>query len=178
MHGFAELDAALPDLVPAASRARRGEAAAALVARGAPEAQAIRHVYMPALAHAPDILVVVRGSGRTPSEIARAFFAAGQSLHLDWLETQVLEFAARSRWEQFALDAILDDLLLVRREAIRQAVSESPELEPVDALAAFLAGRPEAVARLGRLIEQFRADGMDDLAVITVALRQVRGVIT
>jgi len=34
------------------------------------------------------------------------------------------------------------------------------------------------VARLERLIDQFLADGMDDLAVITVALRQVRGVTT
>jgi glutamate dehydrogenase len=176
--GFAELDTALPDLVPAASRALRGETAAALVSRGAPEEHAIRHVYMPALAHAPDILVVVRGSGRTPSEVARAFFTAGQTLRLDWLETQVLDFVATSRWEQFALDAILDDLLLVRREAVHKAVVEYPELEPVDALARFLARRPEAVARLERLIEQFLTDGMDDLAVITVALRQVRGVIT
>jgi glutamate dehydrogenase len=178
VHGFAELDAALPDLVPAASRAKRGGTAAALVARGAPEELAVRHVYMPALSHAPDILFVARDTGRPASELARAFFSAGQSLHLDWLETQVLDFAARSRWEQFALDAILDDLLLVRREAVHKAVNQSPELEPVDALAGFLAGRPEAVARLERLIEQFRSDGMDDLAVITVALRQVRGVIT
>jgi len=34
------------------------------------------------------------------------------------------------------------------------------------------------VARLRRLIDQFRAEGMNDLAVITVALRQVRGVIS
>jgi NAD-specific glutamate dehydrogenase len=133
---------------------------------------------MPALAHAPDILVVVRSTGRTPSEVARAFFTAGQTLRLDWIETQVLDFEATSRWEQFALDAILDDLLLVRREAVHRAVVEYPDLEPVDALARFLAGRLDAVARLERLIEQFRSDGMHDLAVITVALRQVRGVIT
>ncbi len=175
--GFAELDAALPELVPEASRAARSETAAALVARGAPDELARGHVYMPALAHAPDILVVQRLTGQERSDVARAFFAAGQSLHLDWLETQVLDFAARSRWEQFALDAILDDLLLVRREAVHKAVVEHPELEPVEALARFLAARPEAVGRLERLIEQFRADGMDELAVITVALRQVRGAI-
>ncbi len=175
--GFAELDAALPDLVPEESRAVRGENAAALIARGAPEALAVGHVYMPALAHAPDILVVSRSTGRTPTEVARAFFAAGQSLRLDWIETQVLEFAAASRWEQFALDAILDDLLLVRREAVHKAIVEYPASEPIDALAQFLAGRLEAVARLERLIEQFLSDGTDDLAVITVALRQVRGVI-
>ena len=103
---------------------------------------------------------------------------AGQSLRLDWLETQVLEYAATSRWEQFALDAMMDDLLLVRREAVQKAGDQSADRDPADALARYLADRPEAVARLERLIEQFRADGMHDLAVITVALRQVRGVIT
>jgi glutamate dehydrogenase len=176
--GFAELDAALPDLVPVESRMARAETAAALVARGAPEEHALRHAYMPALAHAPDILVVVRSSGRTPSEVARAFYTAGQALRLDWLETQVLDFAATSRWEQFALDAMLDDLLLARREAVHRALTAFPDAEPVDALARFLAGRPAPVKRLKRLIDQFRADGMRDLAVITVALRQVRGVIS
>ena len=91
----------------------------------------------------------------------------------------MLDFSATSRWEQFALDAILDDLLLVRREAVHKAVGQSPgAASPSTRSARFLAGRPEAVARLERLIEQFRTDGMDDLAVITVALRQVRGVIT
>ena len=175
--GFAELDAALPTLVPEASRAIRGETAAALIARGAPEALAIGHVYMPALAHAPDILVVVRNTAHGTNEVARAFFDAGQSLHLDWIETQVLTFAAESRWEQFALDAILDDLLLVRREAVQRAIAENPGVEPREALALFLRARPEAAARLERLIEQFLDEGTDDLAVITVALRQVRSVI-
>ena len=172
--GFAELAAALPELVPAASRAVRAERAAALVARGAPEELATTHVYMPALAHAPDILVVVRDTGRSPGEVGRAFYVAGQSLHLDWLEAQVLTYDASSRWEQFALNAFLDDLLLVRRGAVRRAIGEHPESSPADALAQFLARRPAAVARLERLIEQFRADGMHDLAVLTVVLRQVR----
>jgi NAD-specific glutamate dehydrogenase len=72
------------------------------------------------------------------------------------------------------LNAFLDDLLLVRRGAVRRAIGEHPESSPADALAQFLARRPAAVARLERLIEQFRADGMHDLAVLTVVLRQVR----
>ena len=132
---------------------------------------------MPALAHAPDVLVVSRATGRPPVEVARAFFEAGQSLRLDWLEQQVLDFAASSRWEQFALDAILDDLLLVRREAVLKALVELPELEPPEALDRFLDARPEARARLERLTDQFQAEGMHELAPITVALRQVRGVL-
>ena len=176
--GFAELDAALPELVPASSREARDAAAAELVARGAPEELARRHLYQPALVHAPDVVVVSRAAGRPVAEVARAFFRAGQSLHLDWIEAQVVGFPARSRWERFALNAIVDDLLLVRREAVQRALAERPEHDPEAALAAFLESQPEAVARLGRLVEQLRAEGVGDLAVITVLLRTVRAVVS
>jgi glutamate dehydrogenase len=175
--GFAELDATLPELVPASSRAAREAAAAGLVARGAPEDLARRHVYQPALVHAPDVVVVARTSGRPVAEVARAFFAAGQSLQLDWVEAQVVGFPASSRWERFALNAIVDDLLLVRREAVQKALAARPSVDAEQALQAFLDSRPEAVARLERLAEQLRAEGVDDLAVITVAVRQVRSVV-
>jgi glutamate dehydrogenase len=175
--GFAELDATLPELVPASSRAVREAAAAELVARGAPEDLARRHVYQPALVHAPDVVVVARASGRPLAEVARAFFAAGQGLQLDWIEAQVVGFPASSRWERFALNAIVDDLLLVRREAVQKALAARPGEDAEQALEAFLGSRPEAVARLERLAEQLRAEGVDDLAVITVAVRQVRGVV-
>jgi glutamate dehydrogenase len=176
--GFAELAAALPELVPGASREQREQVAAEVVARGAPADLARRQVYQRALVHAPDIVAVARTSGRPVSEVARAFFAAGQSLHLDWIEAQVVEFPATSRWERFALNAIVDDLLLVRREAVQKALAEHPGAEAEGALAAFLASRPEAAARLDRLVEQLRAEGVHDLAVITVAVRQVRSVVS
>jgi glutamate dehydrogenase len=175
--GFAELDAALPELVPPASRAVRDDAAAELVARGAPPDLARLHLYQRALAHAPDVVTVARAAGRSISEVARAFFAAGQSLHLDWLEAEIVRFQASSRWERFALNAVLDDLLLVRREAVRKALAESADGDAEAALAAFLESQPEAVARLDRLADQLRAEGVDDLAVITVAVRQVRSVV-
>ena len=176
--GFAELDAELPELVPATSRAERDGAAAALVARGAPEELARRHLYQPALVHAPDVVAVARASGRSASEVARAFFAAGRSLHLDWIEAQVVGFPASSRWERFALNAIVDDLLLVRRDAVQKALAAPADGDAEQALASFLASRPEAVARLDRLVEQLRAEGVDDLAVITVAVRQVRSAVS
>jgi hypothetical protein len=45
-----------------------------------------------------------------------------------------------------------------------------------ESLGAYLASRPEAVARLDRLVDQLVVEGVDDLAVITVAVRQIRGV--
>jgi glutamate dehydrogenase len=178
--GFAELDFVLPELIPESSRITREQHAAELVARGAPELLARRNEYQPALTHAPDIVFVARMTGRSVTDVARAFFAAGQSLHLDWLESCVVSMPPSSRWERVALNAVVDDLLLVRREAVQKAVAEClDESVPAEtALEQYLDSQPAAHARLDRLVEQLRDEGVDDLAVITVAVRQVRSLVS
>jgi len=68
-------------------------------------------------------------------------------------------------------------LLLVRREAVARALAGTDGGDVDAALHAFMAARPEAVGRLDRLIAQLRTEGVRDLAVLTVAVRQVRGVV-
>ena len=95
----------------------------------------------------------------------------GDDLHLDWLEARLDEVTASSRWERWALNAVEDDLLLVRREAVERALAEGGH-ELHDATSAFLAARPKAVGRLDRLIAQLDAESVRDLPVLTVAVRQ------
>ncbi len=175
--GFAELDAHLAEVIAPSSRTAREDAARQLIARGAPEELARRHVFQPALAHAADIVSVVRATGLPIADVARAFSAFGEVLHLDWLEVSLDGVPASSRWERWAINAIQDDLLLVRREAVAGALAESDGADVEEALAAFVARRPQAVGRLDRLIAQLRTEGVRHLAVLTVAVRQVRGVV-
>src|SRR5439155_1503751 len=123
--GFAELNAHLGEVVSASSRAAREEAAAQLIARGSPETLARRHVFQPALVHAPDIVAVARVGGLPIADVARAFSSIGDVLHLDWLEGQLDRLAAGSRWERWALNAVEDDLLVVRREAVARALASA-----------------------------------------------------
>jgi glutamate dehydrogenase len=178
--GFAELDFVLPELIPESSRIAREQRAAELIERGAPEMLARRNEYQPALAHGPDIVFVAHANGRSITDVARAFFAAGQSLHLDWLEGCIVSMAPGSRWERVALNAVVDDLLLVRREAVQKALAETfdNDVAAEDALERYLDSQPAARARLDRLVEQLREEGVDDLAVVTVAVRQVRSLVS
>ena len=64
----------------------------------------------------------------------------------------------------------------MRREAVARALANA-DGDADGAVKRFVRARPEAVGRLDRLIAQLHTEGVSDLAVLTVALRQIRGVI-
>ena len=65
----------------------------------------------------------------------------------------------------------------MRREAVARALASADGGGVDDAVARFARARPEALGRLDRLIAQLETEGVGDLAVLTVALRQIRGAI-
>ncbi|MFN8185767.1 MAG: NAD-glutamate dehydrogenase [Gaiellales bacterium] len=148
-----------------------------LVSRGIEEELARRHAYQPELAHAPDIIAVARLSGRGLEEVAGTFFRAGERLSLDWLEQRLLELPETSRWQRWASQAMSDDLMSLRRD-ISLRVLDSANGRPIDAaFDAFVAGHAEAYERLNRLVGSLQTHGETGLAGLTVALRQVRGLV-
>jgi glutamate dehydrogenase len=173
---FAELSDALPSIGPESWRLRCREAARRLEAEGVPAEVAIRHAFQPELVHAPDILAVARELGAPIPDVARVFLLVGQALHVDWLESRLEELPAASRWDRWALNAVEEDLLNVRREAAERALSSENGKAPEAAVEAWLAGRAEARERLERLMRELDAEGVDELSAVTVAVRQIRGV--
>jgi glutamate dehydrogenase len=142
-----------------------------------PEALAHRHAYQPELAHGPDIIAVARATGRALEDIATAFFLAGERFHLDWLERRLAELPDESRLERWAAQAVGDELLLLRR-AIALRVLQSADSRPIaEAVDDYLSHHGETYARLNKLVNSFAAQGESSLAALTVALRQVRGLV-
>ena len=97
---------------------------------GVSEDFARRHAYLPELVHAPDIVVVARQTGRPLPDVARVFYLLGEALHLDWLEARLDDLPAVSRWQRWAMQAIEDDLTLVRREIALKAIERRPTRTP------------------------------------------------
>jgi glutamate dehydrogenase len=128
----------------------------------------------PELTYAPDIIAAVRSSGRTLFEAATAYFMLGERLHLDWLEQALAHVEPASRWQRWAQASLDDDLRVLRREVTERLLLAAPG-EPVEqAVEHFLSGRAHAVARLERLVDSIRSEGMADLAPSIVAVRQAR----
>jgi glutamate dehydrogenase len=171
---FVELAAGLRQLGSSEWRAERALRREALVARGVTAEVAEATAWHPELTYAPDVIAAVRNSGRTLWEAATAYFALGERLHLDWLEQALSAVEPASRWQRWAQASLDDDLRVLRREVTERVLLAAPG-EPVEqAIEQFLSERADAVARLERLVEGLRSEGLEDLSPLIVAVRQAR----
>ena len=102
---------------------------------------------------------------------------SGERFHLDWLERRLVELPDGSRFDRWATQAVGDDLMTLRRE-IAMRVLDSANGRPISrAMEDYLGHRSEAYERLNRLVNSLSAQGESSLAALTVALRQVRGLV-
>jgi glutamate dehydrogenase len=171
---FRQLSEALPDVVTEASRHERERYAWRLVDQGVPEETARRHAFQAGLVHGPNIIVVAERTGRPVPQVARAFFAVGESLFIDWLEGRLAELPTPNKWHRWAVQAVQDDLLLVRRLVAEKVLEEAGDRPADEGVAAFLDSRSDAFDRLSRFMRGMALEDANDLAAMTVALRQVR----
>jgi glutamate dehydrogenase len=175
---FAELAGVIEQVGSESWRRAREEMVAYLTSHGVEEELARRHAFQPELVHAPDIVAVAKSTGRTIEDVANGFFLAGERLHLDWFERRLVELPETSRFERWAVHAMGDDLMAIRRDIALRAL-QGADTRPVGAaIDDYLAGRAEAVERLKKLVDSLAEKGESSLAALTVALRQVRGLVS
>jgi NAD-specific glutamate dehydrogenase len=102
----------------------------------------------------------------------------GERVGLDWLETQLESLPVGTQWQRWAARALEDDLYLVRRHLVEKVIVDSGGSGVDAAVDDFFARRLEAVARLEAFSRSLAVDGVTDLAQFTVALRQIRTLLT
>jgi glutamate dehydrogenase len=175
--GFAKLGAVLGELGTDERRARREQAVERLVEQGVPEPLARAHALRPELIHAPDMVWVSGATGRPIEEVARVFFAVGAELRLDWLETELARVPVSSRMQRWALQAVREDTLQVRRELAGCVLAESDGRTAEDAVDGFLGERTERVRRLNGFLRSLAREGDPDLPGLTLAVRQLRSIV-
>jgi glutamate dehydrogenase len=175
---FAELSNVIDQIGPENWREDHEHLARRLIAEGVPEVLARRHAFQPELVHGPDIIAVSHATGRGVLEVARGFFLLGERLEIDWLESQLEALPAGTRWQRWAQRSMEDDLFAVRRELCEQAIAAS-QGKPIDeAIEAVLEAKPQALGRMQRFTRTLAMEGVSDLAQLTVALRQLRSLIS
>jgi len=175
--GTERLTEALPELGTRERRERRQAIADRLTGAGVPHAIAQAHALSAELEHAPDMVAVAAATGRDLEDVAKVFFAVGAELRLDWLETQLDELRATSRMQRWALLAVQEDATQARRELAQTALDESPGRSPAEAVERFLHTRDAATRRLSAFLRALSREGEPDLAGLTLAVRQLRGII-
>jgi glutamate dehydrogenase len=173
---FAEVSEAISQIGPDAWREEHEAVAQQLIAAGVPETVAHRHAFQPELVHAPDIIAVAHASRRAPLEIARAFFVLGERLDIDWLEAQLDQLPATTRWQRWAQQSMEDDLFALRRR-LCERVLELADGEAIDVVIdRFFAERSQTLERVMRFLRGLKMEGVSDLSQLTVAVRQIRSI--
>jgi glutamate dehydrogenase len=162
-----KLNDILPASLLASLKARQGE----LDMDGVPERLAYRIASLGVMGAALDIVRLSR-MGRPVEDVARVYFSVGARFGLDRLRTAGASIAAETPWQKAAVAAAVDDLFNYQSTLASRVLSESDGAkDPVDR---WLAGRPREVERIDQMMTDFRAAQTVDLAMLTVASRQLR----
>ncbi len=97
---------------------------------------------------------------------------------LGWIERQIESLPVTGRMARWAQQALRDDVLRVRRDLVARTFDEAgAALSAAEAVDAFFERRTDACRRLGRFVRMLAHDGANDLAGLTLALRQVRALV-
>ena len=118
-------------------RVHRSEEAI-LVEAGVPVELARRHVFRRQLVHAPNAIDLAKAHGRKVAEVAEIMFHAGRAVGLDRLEDIAGGFYFTDSWQRWALEALEDDMVEIRRTLTKRILQGAGDLPPQAALAEFM----------------------------------------
>ena len=116
-------------------------------------------------------------AGHSPLDATSAVhFGIGERLGLERLRQQIEQLPAETHWQSLAKVALADDLADLQRSIALDAVSRHPGTA-ADKLAAWETGNPAAYARAKRLVGELADATPPDLAMLSVALRELRNLV-
>jgi len=111
-------------------------------------------------------------------EVARIYFGVGARFGLDRLRTAGASIAAETPWQKAAVAAVVDDLFNYQSVLASRVISEANgargSADPVDA---WLQNRGRVVERVDQTKNEMRTAPTVDLAMLTVATRQLRALV-
>jgi glutamate dehydrogenase len=146
------------------------------MAAGVPAALASRIACADGLLDALDIAEVSDASRRSFDEVCEVHVALGARLGLARLRSQIDTLPAGSFWSNRAKAALGDDLAGLQRSLAQQVLTT---IGAADAAAAasierWMAGNAGALERAQRLLADLAETKNPDLAMLSVALRELR----
>ncbi len=158
-------------LAPAASKSAL---AVGWMGAGVPAALATRVASAEGLLDALDIAEVADASGRAFDEVCEVHAGVGERLGLARLRVQIDGLSGDGYWAGRAKAALGDDLAALRCELARQVLAGGGAGAPPAALDAWERARGAGLERSRRLLADLADARQPDLAMLSVALRELR----
>jgi len=154
---------------------------AELLEDGIPETLARRIASLDVLTSAMDIIRIAtsmkaadRRGGVAVEETARVYFGLGARFGFDELRGWAASLHAETPWQKTAVVSLIDDLFNYQSVLASRVIAEANGGAPVDT---WLATRPRVVERVDQTMTDVKAAPAVDLAMLTVASRQLRSLV-
>jgi glutamate dehydrogenase len=157
-------------------RARIGAAVAKYADQGVSQALATAVVSFDTLYAALDIIEVADEAGRAPESVAELYFELSNKLGLPWLRDRMAALPDGAHWQMLAKEAMQDDLSGLQRSITGEVlVGSSENAARATLIAAWQDRNRRGIERAAHLLTELRSAGPVDSAMLSVALRELRG---
>jgi glutamate dehydrogenase len=123
-----------------------------------------------------DIAEVAEGAHSPLDATSEVHFGVGERLGLEKLRQQIELLPADTHWQSLAKIALADDVADLQRSIALDAVKGNPG-SAAEKLSAWEARNPMAFARAKRLVSELADAAVPDLAMLSVALRELRNLV-
>ncbi len=144
---------------------------------GVPEALAARVASAPQLHAALDIAELAEGCGQALPLVAEVHAAVAQQLSLARLGDQIAALPAGSHWQSLARNALADDLAGLQRAVAQEVLADCGSGSVDERLAAWRTANADGLERAQRLLADLAEAKSPDLAMLSVALRELRNLL-
>jgi len=171
--GAERVAALFPGLLPATERSAFDASAKRLEKDGVPAALAANVAALDAMFNALDIVEVADQLKRDIEPVARLQFALAGELDFPWLRAAIGRLPAESHWDTLAKAALRDDLAGMLRALAADALKSNGS-DPASMIAAWKKRNAVLYERFRQVLADLRAAEPPDLAMLSVALRELR----
>ncbi|HWO08718.1 MAG TPA: NAD-glutamate dehydrogenase domain-containing protein, partial [Polyangiaceae bacterium] len=176
--GLAELSLDLPGMLSAEERSALQEKSGGWNQLGVPAPLAERIASLRYLLPAVDIVRVAELGGVGLVEASRLYSLIGARFGLQWLRSATQSLPTRRAWDRQAVAGLRDELFATQRAFTLAILRETPsDRDPSGRVNAWREARSGALLRWEQLLGELRASANLDFAMITVASRQLAGMI-
>ncbi len=149
-----------------------------LIAHGVSNTLARRIAIMPYLAIAPELTRLASQSECNLENAAAVFFGLGERLHLEWLRERVAHMSGPDTpWKREATSALLGDVLDSQRRLTHNALvptgKKAKACSKEELLAHWINENALSIEKFDLLIDEIKAAGNLDMAMLTLASRHL-----
>jgi glutamate dehydrogenase len=169
--GIERLDQHLAEILPAPERGALERRAEKLAGAGVPTPLAEQIARLDFLVSAVDIVRLQKSTTLEVVEVGRVYFHAGARFSLDRLRGAARRLKAETPYQKMAVAALVDDFFQLQTELSSRVVKDGGAIET------WAAARGPTLAPVDAALNDMLATPEPDLAMLTVAARQMRALL-